>query len=329
MNTFRSPAPTSSLLNFGNSRANAGMNFVGNTYNGAVRAVNSVGDATINAVNSVANAANSAVNSVANIMPNAPKLNLPSFNAANSNSGAKGFKGPSMAQIVIILFFIITVVLLGVFWRQVQAGFIALYDKTRAAFGAQPTPPSMEPSSPPVTAVPEAPQNDTIKESKIVEKILPGRQEVFNISKNSYTYYDAEPLCKAMGAELATYEQVKEAYAKGADWCNYGWSKGQMAVYPTQQSTYENLQQGPEAERGSCGKPGLNGGFFDNPELRFGVNCYGVKPPQKDHDATAITSGEGAPLSPGMLEFDKKVNKYRGDASSIAILPFNKTAWSS
>jgi hypothetical protein len=29
-----------------------------------------------------------------------------------------------------------------------------------------------------------------------------------------------------------------------------------------------------------------------------------------------------------MLEFDKKVNKYRGDASSIAILPFNKTAWS-
>lgn len=172
MNTFRSPAPTSALLNFGNSSSNAGMNFVGNTYNGAVRAVNSVGDATINAVNSVANAANSAVNSVANIMPNAPKLNLPSFNAANLNSGAKGFKGPSMAQIVIILFFIITVVLLGVFWRQVQAGFIALYDKTRAAFGAQPTPPSMEPSSPPVTAVPEAPQNDTIKESKIVEKIL-------------------------------------------------------------------------------------------------------------------------------------------------------------
>lgn len=131
-----------------------------------------------------------------------------------------------------------------------------------------------------------------------------------------------------MGAELATYEQVKEAYAKGADWCNYGWTKGQMAVYPTQQSTYESLQQGPEAERGSCGRPGLNGGFFDNPELRFGVNCYGVKPPQKDHDATAITSGEGAPLSPGMLEFDKKVNKYRGDASSIAILPFNKTSWS-
>jgi hypothetical protein len=328
MNTFRSPAPTSALLNFGNSRSNAGMNFIGNTMNGAVNAVNSVGDATISAVNSVANAANSAVNSVANIIPNAPKFNVPNFNVANTNSGAKGFKGPSTSQIVLIVFFIVVVTLLGVFWHQVQSGFIALYDKVRAAFGAQPTPPYEEPSSPPVTATPEAPQDDTTKESNMVEKILPGRQEVFNISKNSYTYYDAEPLCKAIGAELATYEQVKEAYAKGADWCNYGWTKGQMAVYPTQQSTYESLQQGPEAERGSCGRTGLNGGFFDNPELRFGVNCYGVKPPQKDHDATVITSGEGAPLSPGMLEFDKKVNKYRGDASSIGVLPWNKTTWS-
>jgi hypothetical protein len=323
MNTFRSPAPTSALLNFGNSRSNAGMNFIGNTMNGAVNAVNSVGDATIRAANSVANAANAAANSVANIMPNAPR-----FNVANTNTSSKGFRGPTLSQIVLIIFFIVTVILLGVFWYPIQNGFKVLYEKVRVAFGAQPTPSYEESSSPPVTATPEAPQDDTVKESKIVEKILPGRQEVFNISKNSYTYYDAEPLCKAMGAELATYEQVKEAYAKGADWCNYGWTKGQMAVYPTQQSTYESLQQGPEAERGSCGRVGLNGGFFDNPELRFGVNCFGVKPPQKDHDATVITSGEGAPLSPGMLEFDKKVNKYRGDASSIGVLPWNKTTWS-
>lgn len=320
MNTFRSPAPTSAMLNFGNSRSNIGMNVIGNTVSNAV---NSVTNAANTAVNSVVNAANTAVNSVANTIP---RMNM---NILPANNSAKGFKGPSTSQIVLIIFFIVVVTLLGVFWRQVQAGFITLYDKTRAAFGAQPTPPQQEPSSPPVTALPEAPQNDTVKESKMVEKILPGRQEVFNISKNSYTYYDAEPLCKALGAELATYEQVKEAYAKGADWCNYGWTKGQMAVYPTQQSTYESLQQGPEAERGSCGKPGLNGGFFDNPELRFGVNCYGVKPPQKDHDATVITSGEGAPLSPGMLEFDKKVNKYRGEASAIAILPWSKTTWSS
>jgi hypothetical protein len=140
----------------------------------------------------------------------------------------------------------------------------------------------------------------------IVEKILPnvGAPEVFNISKNTFTYYDAEPLCRALGAELATYDQVKEAWERGADWCNYGWVKGQMAVYPTQQDTWEQLQQGPEDQRDACGRPGLNGGFFDNPELRFGVNCYGVKPSQKDHDATAIASGEGAPLSPEGLEFE-------------------------
>jgi hypothetical protein len=234
-----------------------------------------------------------------------------------------------MAQIVIILFFIITIVLLGVFWRQVQAGFIALYDKTRAAFGAQPTPPQHEPASPPVTAAPEAPQDDTVRESNLVEKILPGRQEVFNISKNSYTYYDAEPLCKALGAELATYEQVKEAYAKGADWCNYGWVKGQMAVYPTQKGTYDLLQAGPEHQRLSCGNPGLNGGYFDNPELRFGVNCYGTKPDQKAHDATAVSTGSGAPLSPGGLEQEKKIAKYRGETNYISVLPWNKTSWSS
>ena len=179
-----------------------------------------------------------------------------------------------------------------------------------------------------VTKQPEAPQHEGSEEKKIVEKILPGRQQVFNINKNTYTYYDAEPLCKALGSELATYEQVKQAYADGADWCNYGWVKGQMAVYPTQTDTWQQLQNGDEAQRNACGQPGVNGGFFDNPELRFGVNCYGIKPAQNEHDATIITSGDGAPLTPGELEFEKKVSKYRGDANSIGILPFNKNQWS-
>jgi hypothetical protein len=102
-----------------------------------------------------------------------------------------------------------------------------------------------------------------------------------------------------------------------------------MAVYPTQKDTWEQLQNGDPDQRDACGRPGLNGGFFDNPELRFGVNCYGVKPDQKDHDATVMTKGEGAPLSPGELEFQKKVSQYRGEANSIGILPFNKNTWSS
>lgn len=160
---------------------------------------------------------------------------------------------------------------------------------------------------------------------KNMEKILPGGNQVFNVSSNRYTYYDAAPLCKALGAELATYEQVKEAWAKGADWCNYGWVEGQMAVYPTSDETYTKLQKGPEEQRMACGRPGLNGGYFDNPEMRFGVNCYGTKPPKSQHDAAELS--KGAPISPDALAFDKKVNQYKSEADSIGINPFNSHNW--
>jgi hypothetical protein len=162
----------------------------------------------------------------------------------------------------------------------------------------------------------------------VMEKILPGgKPEVFNVSSNKYTYYDAEPLCKALGAELATYEQVKEAWSKGADWCNYGWVKGQLAVYPTSDETYQKLQSGPEEQRMACGRPGMNGGYFDNPEMRFGVTCVGKKPPQSKSDVLAAAAG--APLSPDALAYDKKVSQFKAEADSMALLPFNSKGWNS
>ena len=158
-----------------------------------------------------------------------------------------------------------------------------------------------------------------------IEKVLPGGNQVFNVSSNKFTYYDAAPLCKALGAELATYDQVKDAWSKGADWCNYGWVKGQMAVYPTSDETFTKLQGGPEEQRMACGRPGVNGGYFDNPEMRFGVNCYGSKPPQSKHDA--VDQAKGAPISPDALAFDKKVNQYKTDADNIGLSPFNSHSW--
>jgi hypothetical protein len=162
--------------------------------------------------------------------------------------------------------------------------------------------------------------------SATVNKILPGN-EVFNVSSNRYTYYDAEPLCKALGAELATYDQVKDAWNKGADWCNYGWVKGQMAVYPTSDETYKKIQAGPEDQRMACGRPGMNGGYFDNPEMRFGVTCVGNKPAQSKHDEDAAANG--APLSPDALAFDKKVSKFKSEADHIRLLPFSTGKWTS
>ena len=150
-----------------------------------------------------------------------------------------------------------------------------------------------------------------------------GSKQVFNVSRNIYTFSDAEPLCRAFGAELATYDQVKHAYKAGADWCNYGWVKGQLAVFPTQKSTYEKLQAGPEEDRMSCGVPGVNGGHFPNENQRFGVNCYGVRPAKTALDeriAAADTSD---------IAFDRQVNHFKAELDSIPVNPFNSDSWSS
>lgn len=148
---------------------------------------------------------------------------------------------------------------------------------------------------------------------------------VYNVSHNIYTYYDAPAVCQALNGTLATYDQVKEAHSQGADWCNYGWVKGQMAVYPTQEKTWEKLQKGKPEFAKSCGKPGVNGGFFDNPELRFGVNCYGIRPPKTALDEN-IENQTVLPQSAGEIEFDKKVQRYRDNINSISIMPFHGNA---
>jgi hypothetical protein len=165
--------------------------------------------------------------------------------------------------------------------------------------------------------------------SSVLQKVhqtVSNKNEVFNISRNVYTFNDAAAVCAAVGAELATYDQVKEAYEDGADWCNYGWIKGQMAVYPTQKKTWEKLQKGAPEFRHACGQPGVNGGYFDNPELQFGVNCYGVKPPQKASDEL-LDSQVTLPQSAAELEFEKDVQRFRDQMDTAAILPFQKGQW--
>ena len=102
-------------------------------------------------------------------------------------------------------------------------------------------------------------------------------KQVFNIPGNYYGYDDAKTLCKAYDARLATYDEVENAYNAGGEWGNYGWSDGQMALFPTQKNTFDNLQKIPGHEH-DCGRPGINGGYMANPNIKFGVNCYGYKP---------------------------------------------------
>lgn len=149
-----------------------------------------------------------------------------------------------------------------------------------------------------------------------------GGKQVFNVNRNLYTFSEAEPLCRAFGAELATYDQVKDAYKAGADWCNYGWVKGQLAVYPTQKATYDKLQHGSEHERMSCGLPGVNGGYFPNEDQRFGVNCYGARPAETALDER-LQEAEHSDIA-----FDRQVNHYKSELDSIPVNPWSGKQWS-
>jgi hypothetical protein len=152
-------------------------------------------------------------------------------------------------------------------------------------------------------------------------------KEVFNVSRNIYTYHDAAAVCAALDSELATYDQVQTAYKQGGDWCNYGWIQGQMAVYPTQQDTYDKLQKGYPQYHNACGKPGVNGGYFDDPELLFGVNCYGKKPSKSAMDELNM-SQVALPPTTEQIAFEKRVQKFRDEMDNTTVLPFNKNSWS-
>jgi hypothetical protein len=277
-------------------------------------------------MNSTVQRMNSLVALPANSVKNMVKAN----NGISANAGGKSWNTPLLWFCVFLL---IAIVLFAYYYRNFMNAMSNITDQINLWLTGTGSPPENKQEDIPV-APPTPPQDDATKKehtgmSAIVEKIIPPAKEVFTISKNNYSYYDAAPLCKALGAELATYDQVKDAWQKGADWCNYGWVKGQMAVYPTQKSTYEELQQGPADQKGACGKPGLNGGYFDNPELKYGVTCVGKRPSQSQHDANAIMAGSTRPLTQSGLEFDKKVQLFKEEAETMGILPFNKEHWGS
>ena len=144
--------------------------------------------------------------------------------------------------------------------------------------------------------------------------------EVFNISNNLYTYDDAQAICTAYGASIATYDQVEQAYENGGEWCNYGWTDEQMALFPTQKSTWLSLQKNPLTQN-NCGRPGINGGHVDDPNTRYGVNCYGVRP------KTSLLYENNLQM-PEVVKVDPKVEFWKKHMSSLEINSFNKDIWS-
>ena len=141
--------------------------------------------------------------------------------------------------------------------------------------------------------------------------------EVFHLRDNIYSYDEAKAACKAYNSRLASINEVIDAYKQGANWCSYGWSDGQMALFPTQKDFWEKLQSDPMRKH-ECGVPGVNGGYFENKNYQFGVNCYGEKPCAK-----------GSEIQKDKESYNHEAEKYKGLISegSLKVAPFNESRW--
>lgn len=151
------------------------------------------------------------------------------------------------------------------------------------------------------------------------------KKEVFHIASNKFTYDEAAEMCKNYDARLATYDEIEDAYNHGASWCSYGWSDDQMALFPTQKKVYNDLKKIPGHEN-DCGRPGINGGRFRNKNIRFGANCFGIKPLAKDEDKAYMHSINHSPIvnKDVMRRANQKNNEFR----KHVIASFNHDKWS-
>ena len=146
--------------------------------------------------------------------------------------------------------------------------------------------------------------------------------EVFHIANNKYTYQEAKDICEKYNSRLATYEEIENAYNQGANWCSYGWSKDQLALFPVQKEVYNELKKIPGHEN-DCGRPGINGGYIKNQDIKFGINCYGIKPNAKEKDKVYM---HAINHSPALKETNNK--DAQNNLNKYIVAPFNKIKWS-
>lgn len=174
-------------------------------------------------------------------------------------------------------------------------------------------------------ATTEVTKETTTKEQETTVK-LSGKEGVFHIPENRFTYDESGKVCKAYGARLATYNEVEDAYGSGGGWCSYGWSDKQMVLYPTQKKHWEKLQE-IEGHENDCGRPGVNGGYIDNPNARFGINCYGKRPEATEADELRMKNTVIYPKTQDEIAFEKDVESWKAKLPNIEVAPFSHDKW--
>lgn len=172
------------------------------------------------------------------------------------------------------------------------------------------------------------PNIEIVVENELKEPpvIIQNSKEVFHLPQNIYKYKDAKAVCKAYDSELADIKQVQKAYKNGAEWCSYGWSKNQMALFPTQYKTWEKLQK-TDKYKNICGRPGINGGYIKDPNKKYGVNCYGYKPEINAKNRKYMDNLTLYPINTNESIKDKEIQYYKDNIHNIIVSPFNSAKW--
>ena len=119
--------------------------------------------------------------------------------------------------------------------------------------------------------------------------------------------------------------------------CNYGWTEGKTAYYPIQQ---EFLRKADDNTKKRCGrgKSGLIGGLFKDTNLKFGANCYGIRPGPRGekikYEVSSPIQSAHKEIISDIQKATKKdqdtVQKYKDmiQMGQIDVQPFNTLKWS-
>ena len=99
-----------------------------------------------------------------------------------------------------------------------------------------------------------------------------------------------------------------------------------MALFPTQQQTFDRLQT-IDGHHHDCGRPGINGGYIANPQVKFGVNCYGYKPKINQEEEELMKTSSPYPETMKDLAFQKRVDYWKNNVDEILVSPFNHNTW--
>ena len=100
-----------------------------------------------------------------------------------------------------------------------------------------------------------------------------------------------------------------------------------MALFPTQESTFNKLQT-IEGHENDCGRPGINGGYMKNSSVKYGVNCFGKKPAITPEEANLMSSTTPYPKTEKDIAMEERVEYWKQRLNTLLVSPFNYQTWS-